>query len=259
MANVIGEKGTYELSQIRKNSFTYRYLTWFIMIIMGFVGGIGSTTIVLSLIFTYITKTHISLVLLVMVIISLALAFLTAKYYLIPKFNELNEKEINFWKGLDGEQTVGCELELLPNQYTIYHAYETPDGDIDHIVIGPTGIFFIDTKNWKGTVTAEKGELLCNGQPTSHKEIRNLEDKIHRIMTILENQCKHKPYFRGILAFPYTRVDVNWGDTGKIHCMRKEKLQPYIAKKQTAKQLDQTQVHDILEALQQIEKDNTTT
>ena len=49
--------------------------------------------------------------------------------------------------GRDGERTVGQELEKLREYgYRVYHDFLGDGFNIDHIVIGPTGVFTIDTK-----------------------------------------------------------------------------------------------------------------
>jgi len=49
--------------------------------------------------------------------------------------------------GRDGERTVGQELEKLRAYgYRIYHDFLADGFNIDHIVIGPTGVFTINTK-----------------------------------------------------------------------------------------------------------------
>lgn len=49
--------------------------------------------------------------------------------------------------GRDGERTVGQELEKLrAHGYRVYHDFIADGFNIDHIVIGPTGVFTINTK-----------------------------------------------------------------------------------------------------------------
>jgi len=49
--------------------------------------------------------------------------------------------------GRDGERTVGQELEKLrAHGYRIYHDFLADGFNIDHIVVGPTGVFTINTK-----------------------------------------------------------------------------------------------------------------
>jgi hypothetical protein len=41
-------------------------------------------------------------------------------------------------------------------------------GPIDYVVVGPSGVFVIETRDWRGNVhQATKGRLMCNGQDRS--------------------------------------------------------------------------------------------
>ena len=55
-------------------------------------------------------------------------------------------------KGIIGESIVSNYLNQLPEEYVIYNDVKFPGsyGNLDHIVIGPKGIFVIETKNYKG-------------------------------------------------------------------------------------------------------------
>ncbi|NMC67630.1 MAG: NERD domain-containing protein [Spirochaetales bacterium] len=55
-------------------------------------------------------------------------------------------------KGDKGEKIVSLYLEDLPSGYFVFNDVNIPNGkgNIDHLVIGPTGIFLIETKNYSG-------------------------------------------------------------------------------------------------------------
>lgn len=62
-------------------------------------------------------------------------------------------KKGNSWfKGDKGEKIVSKHIETLPNGYYIFDDVSIPNGkgNIDHLVIGPTGIFVLETKNYSG-------------------------------------------------------------------------------------------------------------
>ncbi len=75
----------------------------------------------------------------------------------------------NYIKGARGEESVARSLALLPPQWHIFHGIaigrELGGGgaDIDHVAVGPTGVFVIETKNWSGAISAEHNTLLCDG------------------------------------------------------------------------------------------------
>src|SRR6266404_805044 len=75
------------------------------------------------------------------------------------------ERERKQWrKGAIGECMVADVLGALSDEYWIINDVTTASGNLDHIVVGPTGVFAIETKNWRGTVTADgDGELMLNG------------------------------------------------------------------------------------------------
>jgi hypothetical protein len=67
-------------------------------------------------------------------------------------------------RGLDGERQVAEILnELQERGFKIREHIDTGFGDVDHVVIGPTGVFAVETKNWSGKVTIQEGTLLRNG------------------------------------------------------------------------------------------------
>src|SRR6188472_2002795 len=63
-------------------------------------------------------------------------------------------------KGIRGELMVAELLtELEPQGYRVLHDVETGHGNLDHVVIGPNGVFVLETKHWKGSFYPQKGHL----------------------------------------------------------------------------------------------------
>lgn len=82
----------------------------------------------------------------------------------------LNKKYNDYDKGLIGEKKVTEMLKefdldtYLINDITVDKAF----GNIDHIIVGPYGIYIIETKNWDG-------EIICDGDNWS-KRYENEDD-----------------------------------------------------------------------------------
>lgn len=60
-----------------------------------------------------------------------------------------------FLKGGEGEIKLARALKALPDTYIVFHDFHpvSESGDrarwnVDHIVVGPTGVFVLDAKNW---------------------------------------------------------------------------------------------------------------
>ena len=64
----------------------------------------------------------------------------------------------NYKKGLTGEEIIIDALRTLDNTHYLINDITLPDssGNIDHVLLSPTGIFAIETKHWEG-------EIICNG------------------------------------------------------------------------------------------------
>lgn len=80
---------------------------------------------------------------------------LAATWVAVRRIRALLKKRTNLRKGLLGEQILGKFLEeqLMPHNYQVIHDLVCKAGDrtfnIDHVVVGPTGVFSIETKYWK--------------------------------------------------------------------------------------------------------------
>ena len=66
--------------------------------------------------------------------------------------------------GAKAEQAVAEALQELPDDYYVFHDLEFPGFNIDHVVLGPKGIFLVETKSQNGNITQEHDVLLRNGR-----------------------------------------------------------------------------------------------
>jgi hypothetical protein len=61
-------------------------------------------------------------------------------------------------KGLTGERQVADVLASLDDVGVVaVHDLELGLGNVDHVAIGPTGVFAIETKNWAGRFSRMNG------------------------------------------------------------------------------------------------------
>ena len=69
-----------------------------------------------------------------------------------------------FFKGARGEERVAGILRALPDGYHVFNDFVAGRSHVDHVVVGPAGVFAVETKNWRGSVTIEEGHILVDGQ-----------------------------------------------------------------------------------------------
>ena len=139
--------------------------------------------------------------------------------YAIKQIKEFEKSRLSYRKGTAGEAFIGNVLQRLPDEYYVINDLSTPYGNLDHVVIGPTGIFVIDTKNWKGTVSANgKGELSHNGKPTNKPEIGNFLARTMEIRKRFLTLCDlEEIYFQAVFVFPIAYVEAPWGSTRQVN------------------------------------------
>lgn len=69
-----------------------------------------------------------------------------------------------FYKGARGEERVAAILRNLPEGYHVFNDFVAGRLHIDHVVVGPAGVFAIETKFWRGIVTVEDEHVLADGR-----------------------------------------------------------------------------------------------
>ena len=69
----------------------------------------------------------------------------------------------SYYKGAMGEERVSAILKRLPDEYHVFNDFAVKGEHVDHVVIGPGGVFSIETKFWNGKVTIEDRCILVDG------------------------------------------------------------------------------------------------
>jgi hypothetical protein len=235
MAKVLGETGRYVTNQsikaYQKQFLVIFFVFWVLAFFDGYLFGVRKLSFALILSALFIV------------------AVLLSVKWTNKKIKALEAERINFRKGAVGEAIIGYILEGFPDDYRVINDLTTPFGNIDHVVIGPTGAYIIDTKNWKGVVAADdNGELLLNEKPTQKPEIKNLTRRIMSIKEKITVLSSLDLYVQGVLAFPSARVDAKWGTTGYVHCVTDEQLYDYIVENKRSKKLDKKTIDSISQA-----------
>jgi hypothetical protein len=175
-------------------------------------------------------------------------------------FEKLFDKQIRLSRmeqdGADGEYEFVKFLKGLPDTYTVISDLDFADsyGNIDHLIVGPTGVFSIDVKNWRGTVTPDgKGEILYNGRPTDKPQIRHFTRRTMDLKDRIKALTRLDPYVQCVFAFMRTRVDANWGTTGAVHCIRAEQIADYVTKTNGRKPIPPADIPRLVKAAEALQ------
>ena len=92
----------------------------------------------------------------------------------------------SFFKGARGEEAVAGLMARLPDDWHVFHDFEAGRYHVDHVLIGPAGVFAIETKNWRDPVMLESGELIVGGHVPNHPPIAQVTAESKAVKASLE-------------------------------------------------------------------------
>jgi nuclease-like protein len=73
-------------------------------------------------------------------------------------------------RGASGEEEIGRLLEGLGAGWIALHDVDTGRGNIDHVVIGPGGLFTIETKSHRGRISVDRIDQRMLGQAYAQRK-----------------------------------------------------------------------------------------
>jgi hypothetical protein len=121
----------------------------------------------------------------------------------------------NWAAGAEGERRVAETLDTL-GQYgwTALHDVHWPGrplANLDHVAIGPGGVFIIDAKNWSGDVTLTDGVLRQN-RYRRDRELEAVADATAAVTALVSP--KHRSAVGGMICLASQDQPVTWTTTG---------------------------------------------
>jgi len=113
-----------------------------------------------------------------------------------------------FHKGARGEGRVAAALAALPASFAVFHGVDvgagvalSGAGDIDHIVVGPTGVWVIETKCWDGQVEVRPDGIRFDGKPPSRDPVAQVRRLTARVADGLAPRLPNPLPVRPLLCF----------------------------------------------------------
>lgn len=113
----------------------------------------------------------------------------------------LGSESDSWYKGALGEIEVGRILTRLGPEWQVLHAVPVgkADTDIDHVVIGPAGVFTLNTKNHSGQRVVIRGNtFMVNGTKTSH--VPAAASEARRAARMLSAAAGHEVHVAALLV-----------------------------------------------------------
>ena len=119
---------------------------------------------------------------------------------LLARFLGIHIDERAWRRGAGGERVTGWWLGRLPAGWHVFHDILVGDADanIDHLAIGPSGVFTINTKNLTGKVWVGPKSILHNRRRTDFLPKASAEARL--ASQLLSTALGRPVEVRGVLA-----------------------------------------------------------
>lgn len=191
MAEHFGKAGAGARKMAKKRVIVI-YGTLFVFLILGFLG---------VLLYHKLQNMHVPL--LPWLILGFAAGLVITVAMVLTDDKEDPDKFIDrAFQGAEGEEKVELLLSSLPDTYSVFHDLPCPLGNIDHIVVGPTGVFVIETKSHRGNiVVSSDGQLMRNGRPLEKDVVKQVWRQTFWLKETLESRLGETVFIHPFLVF----------------------------------------------------------
>lgn len=168
------------------------------------------------------------------------IAFLLPIPFFMWKILKLRKQIIKYRRGSHGEKVVADELEKVKRKgFMVIHDFQHKViGNIDHIAIGPKGVFAIETKcrskkeendhiffdgddvyvrnisGYKRRIDNDKGKTACNQAKGAAAELQK----------ILKTAFPEFKYVNPVLVFPYWEIEMKYNNNPIVRVSNEKEL-----------------------------------
>jgi hypothetical protein len=141
----------------------------------------------------------------------------------------------SWWAGRTGEMKMAKILSpLLDEGYAVLHDLDIGRGNVDHVVIGPSGVYAVETKAWGGHRLDQRRRKAQGGAMAIRERLGGREG----------------PYVTAVVALTRSPLPKGPMDLRSVMVLEAESLPDYIRGRW--RRFDQSEVERIRGALQQL-------
>ena len=113
-----------------------------------------------------------------------------------------------FFKGASGEVAVAYVLARLPGGYAVFHGVDIArkgspfkTHDFDHVVLTPSGLVVVETKNWRGHLTFKDGAIQIDGITPQRPPVAQVAAEAEALADWLSGKTPEQVPVRPLLCF----------------------------------------------------------
>ena len=112
-------------------------------------------------------------------------------------------------RGARAEEVVAERLVNLPDGYRVFNDIAFDGFNVDHVVVGPGGIFLIETKSHRGNVESKGDNLLIDGKQPSKNFLNQTWRQTYQLRDFLNKHTSRDWKIWPVLCFTRAFVSVH--------------------------------------------------
>jgi hypothetical protein len=124
-------------------------------------------------------------------------------------------------------------------------------GDVDHIVLGPSGVYVLETKNWSGKIVCNGDQWQRPGKTVKGSpslQVKHNTQKVKRVIVAMPSLRELNVWVGGLIVFTNPHADLCINNS-TVTVLRLQQLPSYI-KNQGTNCLTKEQVQKIVKQIQ---------
>lgn len=146
---------------------------------------------------------------------------------LLWAFSKIKTRTSKFYFGLSGENAIDDELNKLGREYIcIRQGMDTERGNIDKIVIGPTGIWVLEVKSHTGNITFDGDKLLRNDKALEKNFLKQAYAEAKTLEEFLRNKTGEFMAVNPVVVFSskFAKLKLGMKQYKGVYVVRKDWL-----------------------------------
>ena len=150
----------------------------------------------------------------------------------------------------DGEKAVGQFLEQLRGSgYSVFHDIPADGFNIDHVLVGPSGVYTVETKTWskprrgRAEISFDGHRVLVNGRTPDRNPIVQARAQATWLSAEIEGWLGKRPLVKPIVLFPGWWIESTEGSFRDIWVLEPKALPKFLEKESS--QLSEEQVRSM--------------
>jgi hypothetical protein len=154
---------------------------------------------------------------------------------LLVSFRETPPRYVETYReGAEGERRAEKALRPLERDgWRVFHDVQTGYGNYDHVAVGPTGVYLIESKNLQGVVRVKAGvpRLTRRHDPRQVIPFRRIKptalDDAGRIGEEIRRRTGRRPWVQAVVVF-WSEFPEGFVQDGRCVFIEGSKLRPWL-------------------------------